>query len=190
MKKYFLFDCEMGGTHPKTSLLTLYGMVLGPGLDIIDTIDLKVKPDNGIYHVTAGALAVNKIDLIKHDAEAVPNFEAAKLFENFAAMQALGEDLMIPAGHNLSLDIRFCKQHLLKSSNAEGDCWNRFFSHRRLDTATLAHGLICANKLPKNLECSLRSLADHFALDYSGAHDAEFDAKLIHEILKLLIGLM
>ena len=189
MKKYFLFDCETGGKNPRTSLLTLYGMVLDSKLDVLDTISLKIKPDNGVYHVTAEAMVINGIDLIKHDAEAMPIHEAAKLFENFAAKQSIVEDRMVPAGHNLSLDIRFCKKYFLKARNAEGDYWERFFSHRRLDTATLAHGLILARKLPADLECSLGSLAAHFGLDYSGAHNAEFDAKLTLEILKLLIGL-
>jgi len=189
MKKYFLFDCETGGTNPKTSLLTLYGMVLNSDLEVQDTISLKVKPDNGVYHVTARAMEINKIDLVKHNNEAMPIHEAAKIFENFAAKQALANDLMVPAGHNLSMDIRFCKKYFLRARNADGDSWNRFFTHRRLDTATLAHGLILAKKLPGDLECSLGSLATHFGLDYSGAHDAEFDAKLTLEVLKLLIGL-
>lgn len=190
MKKYFLFDCEMGGKNPKTSLLTLHGMVLDPNLDVIDEISLKIKPNNGIYHVTAGAMAVNKIDIVKHDAEAIPLHEAAKRFENFVCQHSIGFDKMIPAGHNLSLDIRFCKRYFLKSSNAEGDDWNRFFSYRRLDTATLAHGLILAGKLPADLECSLSSLANHFNLSYEGAHEAEFDAKLTLQVLKLLVDLM
>jgi DNA polymerase III alpha subunit (gram-positive type) len=181
----------MGGTNPKTSLLTLYGMVLDPKLQIIDTIDLKIKPNNGIYHVTAKAMEVNQIDIIKHDAEALPLQQAAKLFETFACNHSIGFDKMIPTGHNLSLDIRFCKRYFLKTSeNAEGNYWNRFFSHRRLDTATMAHALILAGKLPSTLECSLGSLANHFGYDYEGAHDAEFDAKLTLKILEQLIKLM
>lgn len=190
MKKYFLFDCEMGGKSPKTSLLTLYGMVLDQNLKLLDTIDLKIKPNNEIYHVTARAMEINKIDLIKHDSEAIPLHEAAKIFETFVCKQSLGKDKMIPAGHNLSLDIRFCKRNFLRANNAEGDDWNRFFSHRRVDTATLAHGLILAGKLPSNLECSLSSLANYFELSYEGAHEAKFDAELTLEVLKHLIALM
>jgi len=191
MKKYFLFDCEMGGTSPKTSLLTLHGLVLDQGLNVIDDISLMIKPNNGIYYVTAKAMEVNQIDLAAHDKEAIPLFEAAKIFENFVCKHSIGCDKMIPAGHNLSLDIRFCKRYFLKATNnAEGDDWNRFFSHRRVDTATLAHGLILAGKLPSVLECSLGSLAAHFELDYSGAHNAKFDAELTLEVLKRLIALM
>jgi len=162
MKKYFLFDCETGGKNPKTSLLTLYGMILDSNLNVTDSIDLRIKPNNGIYHVTARAMEINKIDLVRHNTEAVPVNEAAKLFVNFACKHSIGIDKMVPAGHNLSLDIRFCKRYLLKAPNAEGDDWNKFFGYRNLDTATLAHGLILAGKLPSNLECSLSSLADRF----------------------------
>ena len=97
---------------------------------------------------------------------------------------------MIPAGHNLSLDIRFCKKHLLKADNAEGDSWGKFFSYRRLDTATIAHYMILTGKLPNTLDCSLASLAEHFGFDYSKAHDAKFDAELTLNVLKKLIALV
>jgi DNA polymerase III alpha subunit (gram-positive type) len=190
MKKYFLFDCETGGKNPKTSLLTLYGMVLDSKLNIQDTINLKVKPSNGIYQVTAEALGVNKIDLFRHNQEAAAINVAAADFATFACKHSIGAYKLVPAGHNLSFDIGFVKGHFLQADNPEGDDWDKYFSHRRLDTATLAHGLILAGKLPNNLECSLQSLAQHFDLDYSGAHNAKFDAELTLDILKILISLM
>jgi DNA polymerase III alpha subunit (gram-positive type) len=190
MRKYFIFDCEMGGLHPKMSLLTLHGILLNSELQEIDRIDLTIKPNNGQYLTTAQAMSVNKIDLVKHDKVAIPEREAAKQFYNFAFRHG-GQEKMIPAGHNLSLDIRFAKKHLLKDpDNAEGDAWGKFFSHRRLDTATIAHYLILAGKLPENLDGSLWSLAQYFGISYDGAHNAKFDAELSLKILKKLIGLV
>lgn len=189
MKKYFLFDCETGGKSPKTSLLTLYGMVLDDQLEVLDEIDLKIKPNNGLYSVTAEAMQVNKIDLIAHNKEAALVTQASRDFYDFACMHSIGHRKMIPAGHNLSFDIRFVKKHLLKANNSEGNDWAKFFSHRILDTATIAHYLILSGKLPDNISCSLVSLADYFGLDYSKAHNADFDAKLTLQILKRFIKL-
>lgn len=190
MKKFFLFDVETGGKNPKTSLLTLYGMVLNDQLQIQDTIDLKIKPNDGRYKITADALSINGIDIVSHDKVAIPEHQAAHEFYDFACKHSMGETKMIAAGHNLSLDIRFVKQHLLKADNSEGDCWGKFFSYRRLDTATIAHYMILTGKLPDSLDCSLGSLAAHFGFDYSKAHDAQFDTELTLNVLKELIGLV
>jgi len=190
MKKYFLFDCETGGIDRNTSLLTLFGMILDEKLTVQDTISLKIKPDDGVYHVKAAGLKVNKINLVEHEKEATTATEAAREFENFICKHSLGETKLIPTGHNLSLDVEFCKRNFLRGDQDEGGGWDKFFSYRSLDTATLAHGLILAGKLPEDLDCSLSSLAKYFEIDYSGAHNAEFDAKLTLAILIFLIKLM
>lgn len=191
MRKYFCFDCETGGINPKMSLLTLYGMVLDQNLHPIDKIDLKIKPDNGRYSISAEAVDINKIDIVQHDKVAIPEREAAKEFYDFAFRHG-GTTKMIPTGHNISLDVRFVKQHLLKDEGhyIDGNAWGRFFSYRRLDTATISHFLRLAGRLPSDLDGSLQSLAKYFDLSYEDAHNAEFDAKLTLKVLKLLIGLV
>jgi DNA polymerase III alpha subunit (gram-positive type) len=189
LTKYFLFDCEMGGTDPEMSLLTLFGMVLDKHLGVTDTISLKIKPTNGRYVLSPYAMDVNKINIIEHDKDAIVISEAATEFYNFGFKNG-GHTKMVPAGHNLSLDIRFVKHHLLKDdNNPDGHCWGRFFSHRRLDTASIALYLQITKQLPPELDCSLQSLAKHFGLSYDGAHNAEFDAKLTLNVLKKLIKL-
>lgn len=167
-------------------------MVLDNKLEVIDAIDLKIKPDNGRYSLAASAMKINGIDIIQHDTEAITETEASKKFYDFCFKHgSLSLNKMIPAGHNISLDIRFVKRHLLEEQiNPEGNSWGRFFSYRRLDTATIAHFLRLAGKLPDDIEGSLGSLANHFGLSYEGAHNAKFDAELSLEILKLLIGLI
>lgn len=165
-------------------------MVLDSKLKIVDTIDLKIKPDNECYSLAARAMSINAIDITKHDAEAITRTAAAQQFYNFCFKHG-SFNKMIPAGHNISLDIRFIKRHLLKEEdNPEGNSWGRFFSYRKLDTATITNFLRLAGKLPDNLEGSLESLTNHFGLSYEGAHDAKFDAELSFQILKLLIKLI
>jgi DNA polymerase III alpha subunit (gram-positive type) len=193
-KKYFLFDCETGGVNPKSSLLTVFGYMLDDKLNPIDKIDLVIKPDNGLYILTASSMAINKINIIEHDKVAIKKSEAIKVFNDFCCKHAITsqseKNRIIPAGHNLAFDIRYVKRNLLKANNVEGDDWKKFFSYRQLDTAATAQALILAQKLPEDLECSLASLAAHFNLDYTGAHNAEFDVELTLKILKLLLKLM
>jgi len=192
-RKYFLFDCETGGVNSKTSLLTLFGMILDHKLEVLDKIDLKIRPDNGLYVVGASGLATNKINIPEHDKVAINKTVAAKQFYDFCSKHTIGSDAkdrLIPVGHNQAFDIRFIKKNLLPANNVEGDNWKTFFSYRQLDTASIAQALILAKKLPEDLECSLSSLANYFKLDYSGAHEAEFDVELTLKILKLLIALM
>lgn len=188
--RYFFFDCEMGGTNPDMTLLTLWGMVLDENLQLIDSIDLKIKPDNGRYLIDAYSIAVNKIDIVAHNEEAISETDAARKFYNFAFLHG-GETKMIAAGHNLSLDIRYVKRRLLRDDiHPDGHCWGRFFSHRRIDTASIAQFLCLAGKLPRELTCSLQSLAEYFGFSYEGAHEAEFDTVLALKVLKKLVGLV
>lgn len=193
-KKYFLFDCETGGISQRSSLLTLFGYILDDKLNPLDKIDLAIKPDDGLYMLTASSMNINKINIIEHDKVAIKKSEAVKVFNDFCCKHAIAshteKNRIIPAGHNLAFDIRYVKRNLLKANNLEGDDWKRFFSYRQLDTAATAQALILAKKLPEDLECSLASLAAHFNLDYSGAHNAEFDVELTLKILKLLLELM
>lgn len=190
MKKYFIFDCETGGTSSDVSLLTVYGMVLNERLEPTDTINLAIKPTNGKYIVQAGAMAVNKINLIEHDKTAISEKEAAVQFYDFAFRNGANEK-MIPIGHNVSMDIEFVKNHLMKDrESAEGNCWHKFFSYHKIDTATITQFLMLAGKLPNDLSGSLESLAKFFNLSYEKAHNAEFDTKLTLEILKRQIALI
>lgn len=187
MKKYFIFDCETGGTDPGNTLLTMYGMMLDNNFTTTDVLDLKIKPNDGVYNVSPQALEINKIDLIKHDKEAITENEAARIFNDFSCRHAFGGKI-IPIGHNVSFDIGFVKRHLLKNNDLETNIWPKYYSHRVLDTATIAHFLILAGAMPANMSCSLGSLAKYFGLDYSNAHDAEFDVKLTLEVLRKLLA--
>ena len=188
VKKYFVFDCETGGIKSDNSLLTLYGMVLDSTFKPVDTIDLKIKPADGLYKVDPRALVVNNIDLVEHDKHAILESEAAVMFNDFSVRHAFGKK-MVPIGHNVAFDIKFVKKHLLKKSNRRLGHWGAYYSHRVLDTGTIAHFMAMTGHLPPALSCSLGSLAEYFKLDYSKAHNADFDAKLTLEVLKKLMKL-
>ena len=76
-KKYFLFDCETGGLDPSFSLLTLSGVVLNQQYEVLDSIDLAIKPSSGRYVLSSKAMEINKINIATHDAVAITESEAA-----------------------------------------------------------------------------------------------------------------
>lgn len=187
MTKYFLFDSETGGVpEKKTSLLTVYGMLLDQKFEISDTIDLKIKPDDGVYVIEPYAMTVNGIDLMKHDKEAIGAAEASHKFIDFITRNNIGTHKIIPVGHNVAFDIAFMKQLI------GGTEWRRMFSKKAIDTASIAEFLCATGILPpsEEVDCSLAGLAARFDFSYAGAHDAEFDAKLTLKVLKKLQALV
>lgn len=187
MKFYFLFDCETGGLDEnKHSLLTLYGLLLNQKLEILDEIDLSIKPDDGIYHVTAQAMRINKINFVEHDKNAIKYSEASKILEkklinwtSFNKNQVSTK--LIPVGHNVGMDLRFGKK--LLSSLEE------YLSHRPLDTSTNCQFLQLKHKLPLDKEFTLGELAEFLGIDSSGAHNAKIDVHMTLKVLKKQLSL-
>jgi len=180
--KYFCFDTELGGLKKEYSLLTLYGQILDDNFNIIDDIDLKIKPDDGIYHVSAEALKINKINLVDHDMVSIPLSEASEKFKNFICRHSMNlKEKIIPMGHNVSLDIKFAKNYLMNSSE-----WEKHFSYRKVDSHSVAMFLGMSGFLPKYDSYSLKTLAEHYNLDTAGMHDAKKDVEITTNLLKLM----
>lgn len=179
-KRFFLFDVETGGFEEKeVSFLTLYGMILDENLEKLNAIDLKIRPPNGRYVVDIDALKVNKIDLLKHDAEAIPQCDAAMKLRDFLFQNCPTNTRLIPSGHNIRLDVRFA-QRLVPD-------WEFFCAHRWLDTSTLGQALQLVGKIPDDNNGSLVKLCLHYGIDSSGNHDAKADAEMTHALLKAMI---
>jgi DNA polymerase III alpha subunit (gram-positive type) len=180
MKRFFLFDVETGGFEEKeVSFLTLHGMVLDEKLEKLNAIDLKIRPPNGRYVVDIEALKVNKIDLLKHDAEAIPELEAGQKLRDFLFRNCPTNGKLIPSGHNINLDVRFA-QKLVPD-------WETFCAHRWLDTSSLGQALQLLGKIPKDNNGSLAKLCIHYGIDPLGNHNAKADAEMTHALLRAMI---
>lgn len=180
-RRYFLFDTETGGLEAsKHSLLSFYGLALNQNLDVTGTIDLLIKPDDGVYHVDIEALKVNKINLLEHDKVAMRESEAgnklwAFLWEQFSYNN---EQKLIPAGHNIGrLDIPMGEKLI------GFDKWNKFFVQRTLDTGTIGQLLLCQGKIPETNKGSLVELCDHYGIPSVGAHNAKNDVEMCRKLL-------
>ncbi len=180
--KYFCFDTELGGLKKEHSLLTLYGQVLNEDLNVLDQIDLKIKPNDGIYKVTAEALKINRINIVEHNEMAIPLFLASEKFKNFICRHSINiNEKIIPMGHNVSIDIEFVKNYLMNPEE-----WEKHFSHRIIDSHSIAMFLGMSGFLPKYNSYSLKVLAEHYNLDTNLMHDAKKDAETTAKLIKLM----
>lgn len=186
MNRFIAFDIESGGTTSDLSLLTAYFLVLDDQLNSIESLDLKAKPNDGKYLLTAGGMAVNKIDIVKHDSEAVSYSEAGKRLWSFLQRHSnSGKIKLIPIGKNVEFDINGITAHLIGRTT-----WNNFVSYRTVEVTSLAMVAQITGKLPAGLSLSLGSLAEHFKVVVEGsAHEAKYDTLITVEVLKKLMAL-
>jgi DNA polymerase III epsilon subunit-like protein len=189
MDRFIALDIETGGIGDDKSLLTACFIFAkrsdGGEMQIIDSLNLKIKPEDGIYHVTAESLEINHIDLKQHDKEAITEREAGqKLYERLKTWYTIsGSTKLIPVGHNVAFDIRRVTNTLVSRGS-----WDSFVSYRVLDTCTIAQFLKMTNKLPNSLTCSLVNLGDYFKCHPLGGkpHEAEYDTLLALNVLEKL----
>lgn len=179
--KYLSIDAEFGGLFPEASLLTLAILPYDENFKRTEgSIYWELKPDDGIYHVEAGGLAVNGINLVEHDARAKPYKEVKTTLYNWLSEKSnAGENKLVVVGKNVHGDIRKIWQFLLKR-----ETWEHFVSYQHLDLSSV-FAFMQSLGYYREVSGSLDSLAKHFGIKGT-LHNAEVDASVTMEILKLM----
>lgn len=188
MARFLGTDAESGGLDDDgdVSLLTAYFVALDEKLNPIDDLYIRMKPLNGIYHCTAQALNVNKINLIEHDKVAEYPEECMKKILEFLKIHSEdGKQWLTPIGHNVAGDIRWYKDKIMRRPNM----MNPYLDYRVLDTCVIASFLKLTNKLPPKMKVSLEELSKFFKIP-PGGHDAKGDTLAAIEVLKEEIKLV
>ena len=184
MNRWICLDTETCGVTLDMSLLTAYFAVLDENLSVVDELELNLKPESGVYNVTAQALNVNKINLVEHDKIAIPYREAKPLLYNFLKQNYQGEKLT-PIGHGVKFDVEFTKKYLI------GPSWEDFVSYRMLCTSSAVQFLRAAGLFPDDVSGSLGSLVGYFKLPSQGEfHTAKTDALQTVAVFKELLKLV
>lgn len=179
---YLAFDTETGGFAPeKASLLTGSFFVLDDNFEIVDELGFKLKHEH--YLVSAGALEVNKINLIEHDAVAEQRHVIEAKVTAFLAKHANKFNPLKPFGHNVAFDVNFVTKGL------PGVNWPAYISHRTVDTMTATAILQDWGILPKSLRGSLGSLTEFFGIQYK-AHDAREDILATIQVYRSMKGMV
>lgn len=181
---YVVFDTETGGTDTQCSLLSATFLTLDKDMNPMTLLELQVKPDSGIYSVTAEALSINKISLAQHDKIATTYTEAANALEAFLRIESNnGQFKITPIGHNVDFDLGFVKQYLLPQKT-----WEQYVSYRKICTASVAAFLKASGVLAQNQGISLGALAKHYRIPTGTLHNATEDVKITAAVLRKMTG--
>jgi DNA polymerase III alpha subunit (gram-positive type) len=188
MKLYLPMDNETGGVVDGVSLLSTYLEVVDEKFNVIDSLELFVKPNNGIYKVTGESLDVNKINLVEHEKTAITYSEAGqKLFHFLKKNSDDGKIKLIPVGKNVQFDVRGLQEHLLGKGTM-----NKFVSYRLLDITAIAMALQIKGKIPEDQSLSLSALIEYFGITNieGNIHEAKYDTKATMLVFKELLDLV
>jgi len=178
-----VIDTETTGFSPRFNKVLTVGMLLidieKDFLNILDQTHIFVKHNN--YNATPMAMAVNKIDIEKHNVSAISPTLACNEINLFVEKNHLHNTTLL--GHNLHFDIGFLNSLFDKQKTIPK------FSNQSEDTMYIWRNLQKKKKVPSDIKSSLKSISDFLHVDYTNSHDALGDCKITaevyHKILKL-----
>lgn len=190
MAKLLVVDTETGGMDPQVhSILSLAGIIWEDGV-------IKAEHEVLILEeplvVTPQALEVNRINLVEHAKRALAPAEAINRFHtfieaSFTSTEAAINGGVVLVGHNVGFDIGFLRRLCTLTKTP----FERMFSHRSLDTASVLRFLHLLGKVPVSATSSSGGFA-HFGIDVPQRqrHTALGDARATAELLSRMLALM
>lgn len=187
---YIALDFEHGGFGGEVSPLTLYMQTLSDLMagTVMGELDLKIKPNDGIYRVTAEALRVNKINLVEHDHNATSCSDAGQqIFKFLKEHSQDGADKLVPIGQNIAGDLEFMDKTLVQRKHFE-----KFISYRVMDTGSYAQLLREAGLIPHDIKGALGELVDYFGIEmdktllHTARHDTIASLKVLRAQIRLI----
>lgn len=180
--KLLWIDTETGGLEPSRHSLLSLGLVatLPEGGQAVTEVLFR----HPTYEVDAEAMAVNRIDLVRHHQQAREPQEAVRAIEAFLTAHLAGPEKIHFAGHNVAFDLGFLMPFLRRHAPHLVDR----FSHRTLDTMSLALALQQAGLLPQG-SMGLSALLEHYGihhppqLRHTALGDASATERLYHRMI-------
>lgn len=191
---YLFFDCETTGLDDEVhSLLTAYFGIYDTDFNLIDDLDLQIKPNTkegcDKIIVTKEAMEITGINLEEHLADPqTVTYEKGKekvlaLFEKHKIPRKRNH--YTPSGHNIQFDIGFLWKQMIPKEN-----WEKYCHYgKKIDTYPIVTFLQDIGYLPMDLG-KLTSLVDYFNIPMGQAHNAREDIKMNVEVYKKIRELM
>lgn len=183
-----VLDTETGGLGLDKSLLQIAMVVVDwRDYSILDKLNLKVKPDakrgeRSVYVVEAEGLAVNKINLVEHNKDAMQYSEAAGLIYDFLNKNSQqGKDKLILTGKNVHGDVYQIWDKIMKRST-----WETFVSYQWMDFSAIWNFLVIEGTVQLLESASLKSICEFLKINTEGIHDAEKDCMMVIECFKAI----
>lgn len=187
MFKLLVIDTETGGLDPSEHSILSLGAVCWREGDLVDELEIFISEPQIVC--TERALKEHRIDIEwlseqgSEPREAVIEFNQF-LERNFDRLKS-GEKISL-AGHNVGFDINYLKR-LYKLAGSESE-YERLFSHRTLDTASIIRFLYLAGRISLS-SAALSDAIEYFdiELDPEERHTAIGDARATANLLTKLI---
>ncbi len=182
---YLFVDTETGGLDPARHSLLSIGLVLGDEGVVRHSLELFLKHDT--YVVDDGGMKVNRIDLAKHHEESMEGGTLMAVLDVFLdQFFPCKREPIFLVGHNVAFDREFLQAFW----KTQGRAFEPRFSHRLIDTHSLAAGLRDAGRLPVE-SLSSTALFAHFGIlvPEEQRHTALGDALATFELYWKLVEL-
>lgn len=154
---YLFLDTETGGLDLERHSLLSIGLVVGDDGVMRDSREILIRHEP--YVVSAGGMAVNRIDLVQHDRAALAPDAALDAFEAFTQRHFPGDGPITLVGHNVTFDRNFLAVFF---AGLQRPLEPRI-SHRIIDTHSIAAALRDAGRLPID-SLSSSALFQHFGI--------------------------
>ncbi len=157
-QSHLFIDTETGGLDPRKHSLLSVALVVGDAGGVARSLEILIRHEP--YVVSAGGMKVNRIDLVQHTAGALEPDVALGVMNVFLDQHFPHRcKPIVLAGHNVGFDQAFLGAFL----ESLGHTLEPRFSHRVVDTHSLAAALRDAGKLPLD-NLSSTALFEHFGI--------------------------
>jgi oligoribonuclease (3'-5' exoribonuclease) len=187
---YIWFDTETGGLNPKVhSLLTAYFAVCDKDLNILDDLELQLKPsDLSKLNLTQEAMNINKINIEEHlkDPNTMTYEEGRVKLKQFLLRNKIKgkRKSFMPSGHNIAFDKEMIWEQLMPKDEFEEEV-----HYRTIDTSNICNFLKDVEILPEDIG-NLMSLVEHFKVPQKEAHNAKGDVRMNIEVYREMKNMM
>jgi hypothetical protein len=178
-------DTESGGIGLEYSLLSINFSIIDDNCEIVESLDLKLKPDpiNGRseYFVQAEALRVNKINLAQHDLEAISYKESKSVIYKWLEKTTKEYGNFTVFGQKVERDVELITRYTISENS-----WYNFVNRRVIDTISLGKYAQLIGLIPETQSLSLSKITDYLGVevDENRIHDAQYDVMLGAQYLK------
>lgn len=187
---YVFLDTETSALQPaEGSLLTASFIVTNKKLQEAERLTVKIK--HAPYKIHMSAMNVNKIDLFKHDPEAIDVATATELinglFEKWCRNKKSDKFYKLtPVAHYFKFDQDWLEYHL-----PDVRWWHYLAMRDFIDTKVFANILRAKELLPYKAGTGLEGIMKNFDWEYSGAgaHDSESDTEACMRVFQQFMSM-
>ena len=171
--KYAIIDLETTGLKPDYhEIIEISIIIIDEFLQEKNRFITTMKP-NHFTRIDPKALEINKVDI--QDMLSFPTDTQVRGKFLTWKQEILGDEKLIPIGHNITFDLMFLKNFLRYH-------FDELFHYKKIDTKILIDSLKLLKMFPDNISSSLPELTKALQIKHD-AHKAYGDCKAVIKVL-------